>query len=376
MENQKTKRGGQRKQTKRSGNFREKKAEDFHASRDIYIREQLFVGCSNSEGALPSVGEVVAKEAIAMPISTRGVGTASIHMAKTVSKLTPAIEVDVRSVYRAGLGLVEARLARQQGMFNRPNSLAGDSLDVDVSNPLIHTIRHIPMVPEPFFRLVNCIGILKHQGDIYLPVLPKELYVRNAFTPRCHTVLLSNLRRTVEVLSDPRTPRLIREEFYNNSPIPGARWEGRRLANPDAIIPPDYDNVAFKRDLDHLNDLAIYLERNLPKMAGGPVDLSSPGNQAQLLSSDLEHLKVPDYTQETLMQYIRGAEIQGNVTAFWSQAEVEGPFRILGALCLLGETPTYLTECFPLYLRRMRECSQYRYKIDTASVTKCIYSVH
>ncbi|KAJ8728992.1 hypothetical protein PYW07_006688 [Mythimna separata] len=51
-------------------------------------------------------------------------------------------------------------------------------------------------------------------------------------------------------------------------------------------------------------------------------------------------------------------------------------FRILGALWLLGETPEYLTECFPLYLRRMPESCQFRFKIDTAGFTKCIYSIH
>lgn len=64
------------KETKRSGNFREKKGQEFQASRDIYIREQLFLGCSNAEGALPSVGEVGAREAIPLPITTRGVALA------------------------------------------------------------------------------------------------------------------------------------------------------------------------------------------------------------------------------------------------------------------------------------------------------------
>lgn len=111
-------------------------------------------------------------------------------------------------------------------------------------------------------------------------------------------------------------------------------------------------------------------------MAGGSVDLMTPGNQAQLLSNSAENLRVADLTQDDFMQYTRRVEIQGNITNFWSQAEVEGPYRILGALCLLGETPEYLADCYPLFLRRMDESSNFRYKIDTAGVTKCIYSIH
>lgn len=201
------------KETKRSGNFREKKGLEFQASRDIYIREQLFLGCSNAEGALPSVGEVVAREAIPLPITTRGVGTGAVHLAKTVSKLTPTVDMDVRSIYRAGLGLVEARLARQQGLFTRTKPLSHYSQDFTVANPLIQTIRRIPMVPEPFYRLVNCIGVLKHQGDTYLPVLAKEKQANGRYVPLCTNVTLSNLRKTVVALSDPVTPRVAREDF-------------------------------------------------------------------------------------------------------------------------------------------------------------------
>lgn len=155
--------GGETRETKRSGNFRIKKGEEFHASRDIFIREQLFLGCSNATGALPSIGEVTAREAIPLPISTRGVGTGSVYLAKTVSKLTPAIDVDVRAIYRAGLGLAEARMSRQQGLFTKTNPLSGYSKDLDVSNPLIHTVRHIPIVPEPFFLHIEGISIYKLQ---------------------------------------------------------------------------------------------------------------------------------------------------------------------------------------------------------------------
>ncbi|KAJ8729027.1 hypothetical protein PYW07_006723 [Mythimna separata] len=188
-------------------------------------REQLFLGCSNTEGSLPSIGEVVAWEAIPMPISTRGVGTGTVHLAKSVTKLTPAVEVDVRSIYRPGLGLVEARVARQQGLFNKPNPLSHYSHDLEVSNLFIQTILYIPMVPEPFFRLVNCIGVLRHQGDVYLPVLPKEKYIQGSFMPNCSRVTLSNLRKTVVAMADPRTPRVVRDDFYRNSPKPGARWK-------------------------------------------------------------------------------------------------------------------------------------------------------
>lgn len=201
------------KETKRSGNFREKKGMEFQASRAIFIREQLFLGCSNAEVALPSVGEVVAREAIPLPVTTRGVGTGAVHLAKTVSKLTPTVDVDVRSIYRAGLGLVEARLARQQGMFTRTNPLSHYSKDVDVANSLIHTVRHIPMVPEPFYRLVNCIGVVKHQGDTYLPFLAKDKIANGRYVPVSTNVVLSNLRRTVVALSDPGTPRVAREDF-------------------------------------------------------------------------------------------------------------------------------------------------------------------
>ncbi|KAG7309400.1 hypothetical protein JYU34_005367 [Plutella xylostella] len=124
------------------------------------------------------------------------------------------------------------------------------------------------------------------------------------YAPSPLTVILSNLRRTVVALSNPATPRAVQEEFYNNSTIPGARWVGRVLENPDDIIHADYSNVSFKRDLDHLNDIAVYLERNLPKMAGGSVDLMTPGNQTQCLSNEMENLRVSNYTQRNLKEYV------------------------------------------------------------------------
>lgn len=112
-------------------------------------------------------------------------------------------------------------------------------------------------------------------------------------------------------------------------------------------------------------------------MAGGPIDLMSPGNQAQLLSNEISDLRVPHQADEdSLMQYTRRAEVEGNIVEFWSQHEVEGPYRILSALCLLGEHPVYLADCFPLYLRRMDESNNIRYKLDIAGVAKCIYSIH
>lgn len=100
------------------------------------------------------------------------------------------------------------------------------------------------MVPVGVKRIIDAIGIVTHDEKLYLPIVAK---CKNAdgMIPRPENLVLSNLRETVELVSNANTPLVWRQRFENNCPIPGAIWANHLLVNGDEIIPADYDEESY-----------------------------------------------------------------------------------------------------------------------------------
>lgn len=81
-----------------------------------------------------------------------------------------------------------------------------------------------PLPGMPCYRtFVNSVGIYNDTTETIFTSMPSDYRSRGIFIPLPENIRISNLRATVESLSDPETPVATRAYFENHNPIPGTR---------------------------------------------------------------------------------------------------------------------------------------------------------
>lgn len=121
----------------------------------------------------------------------------------------------------------------------------------------------ITIAPEPLRKIIDAVGILKYNEQVYIPAVAANVFNRNGnFVPRPESVLLTNLHQIVVTLADPETPAAYRQRFADNNPIPGAVFdENNVLLNPNEIIPDNYNvNVDLRNDITTLGPMMVQLK--------------------------------------------------------------------------------------------------------------------
>ncbi|KOB68988.1 Uncharacterized protein OBRU01_16414 [Operophtera brumata] len=270
------------------------------------IRSKLFAGVSNASGAMGHLGSTSVHQAIPIPVTSRGIGFATCAFARALAGYRGFDSPTVHSLYRAFLGIFEAKMRQTKLKFPAVNTQYPHCQEFHHSPEWIAVLNTATVLPEPLYSIICNVGVLKFGDDIYLPVMSKDWTdAHGLFVPAPHTVTLSNLRRTVTSLSSGATPRAVRDEFLNLNPIPGCRWNGRLLANPDEIIPANYGSDDLFSDIAAMTNLLPFVEKHLPKMVGGLVDYDSPGTNALLLSNDSMDLRCPPMTG-AVGDYVKG----------------------------------------------------------------------
>lgn len=89
-------------------------------------------------------------------------------------------------------------------------------------------------MPEPIAKLINSIGIYKDVDHEYFCILAPNYYRNQVMAPNPESIILSNLRATVEGLSNVNVPQHLRLYFRNRCPFPGAIWNADSiLQNPE-----------------------------------------------------------------------------------------------------------------------------------------------
>ncbi|CAG5011721.1 unnamed protein product [Parnassius apollo] len=312
---------------------------------------------------------------LTLSITTRGIGMSICHMAYDISAAYgDVIRVpNIYSQYRVYLGILESKLQHiKRGIRVLPR-LTDYTYNYAVACDAVNITR----VPEPIRKIVNSIGYIEHDKKVYVPAVAREVLDQyERLVPRAETVLLSNLRRTVVALANPDTPQISRETFHNNNPIPGAIWTDHVLQNPDEIIPADYDlKDKFQHDNSVIMPWLYSLQKHVPKMVGGLVDLSPIGRLSLFVSNGMENLKVPDRRAgEDLNTYYRRCILEGNIRNYNALCPLEPANLIEGQLNLLGEYPDPVDLRYPIYCMRNPPVSVVEVTSDYKGICQIMYA--
>ncbi|XP_061727971.1 uncharacterized protein LOC133533056 [Cydia pomonella] len=289
---------------------------------------------------------------LTLSVTTRGIGMSICHLVYAASSYKAIPMPDIYALYRLCLGLLEVKLS--QDMYTPAH--VTDTYRY-LSNADLNHIAQSVWVPKQIQCLINAVGKMQHEGITYVPAVAKDVTDDAGAVPRPENLLLSNLRRAVELLSGPATLVQHRKYFYEHNPIPGALWDNEKylLLNADQIIPADYETnlvTNFKRDCEaiqpYLKSLCRY-SIQMPGFACGGVDLKSNGKKFLLISNQIGKvwrsnqtgkLKVPDRgTNEDLGTYCKKCHPEGDIASYYALSKLSGYEVLLGTTSLLGERP-------------------------------------
>lgn len=315
-----------------------------------------------------------------LSVTSRGVGIGTTHLTYVAKQYDERIRVpSIHAQYRAYLALFEAKLMNVVEHYPLvPRFSEHINAHVGLNAEFLRIIKTFSFVPTPIKKIIDAIGILKHEDKVYLPVMAASPTDANGvIRPRPESTCFSNLRETVVALSNPQTSVNVRRRYHENSAIPGAVWENHVLMNPNEIIPEDYNfEEGLRNDIMIIMPYLSRLQKHAPKMVGGPLDNKPTGNNSLLLSSEMENLKCPDLRAgEPLDDYYDRCIIEGNITRYTSDHKLTAAEKIEGQINLLGEQPTLQNLMKPIYSLRDGDSHGYYLPADFKSVCQIAYAL-
>ncbi|XP_026474001.1 uncharacterized protein LOC113377792 [Ctenocephalides felis] len=315
-----------------------------------------------------------------LSVTSRGIGVGTTHLTYVAKQYDENIRVpNIYAQFRAYLALFEAKLMNVVEHFPIVPRFA-DHINTHrgLNAEFLRTIiRSFSFVPTPIKRIIDAIGILKHEDKIYLPVMAASPTTeQGVIRPRPESTCFSNLRDTVVALSDPQTSLNVRTCYHENCAIPGAIWANNLLMNADEIIPADYNfEEGLRNDIMLILPYLNRLKKHAPKMVGGPLDAKMVGRNSLLLSNEMENLKCPDRNAgEDLDAYYDRCIIEGNITKYTSDCKLTAAEKIDGQINLLGEQPTLQNLMKPIYILRDSDAHAYYLPADFKSVCQIDYA--
>lgn len=294
---------------------------------------------------------------LTLSVTTRGIG---FHLSRFVFlcgyNRTP--KLNIYATYRAFLGLFEIKL-KPNWLCTRIKPSETYRSSFVRTNPNL-TSPIVISVPEQIKRIINAVGnITIGQRTFVMAVAKERLHENGKLIPEPQNLLISNLRRTVEALSDPETPLQRREHFEQNCPIPGAVWDNHLLANADEIIPPNYSADDLEVDIlawvECASDLKGRVEPAIAELTLNDGD--APGKRSAFMTVTMEHpMRVkPREVGQELAKYVPSFRPQCWLKArsfVWLTPEE----TLEGRMLLLGEWSKGETR--PIYaLRNPVVCS-------------------
>lgn len=329
---------GKQRRDNRPQEFRQSIGAKVVAQYSAMGKQQLFSGVHDIHRYLNAITIQVVENAVEFPISTRAIGFSLQQAYLHICSRVPNIQAlcSVHSIYRVALLQFSLRLA-QVAKHRVMNVLQSGNhsypiLDYEIAQ-LIHSI---PQQLSPVAGIINSVGQINLQSCSYYPYLPTS----NILNP--FIVSFSNLREMVVRLSNRDYPQVERQEFYFNNPIPGAVWETPQpddgpvapigqnpiLANPDAIIPPEYGVDQISQDIAAVRTLFAYIASKLPQFCAR-VTIDEKGSPGQLVST---------VAVQRGIRIDGMAPVTGNCSAFYASVPMSDVYFALGCLTLLGET--------------------------------------
>lgn len=364
----------------RSQNFREKAGNAARADLQKELDRPLFFGFAIDINA-PTVQMVqVVDQAKVLPISTRGIGFYSqslfIKLHQTLKNIP---QCSVYELYRLSLAQLELKLIKSVRSQSQPYPTNNDQyykpmLDLEFRE----SIEGMSVNFGPIAAIINAIGSFVYGETTYYPRLP----VMEELIPQPQLIVLSNLRRVVNLLSNRATPHNSRLYFYNVSPLPGAIWgpdpirrAGQRrrvddqhhpdfplLMNPEDFMPQEYDIQDLDQDINRVKNFINFCSRKSIKYVenGSAIsyDSKAAGLKTMLVTNYIHELRNPEAVmdREGHINYAEMSLPVGGLCQYWSDVKIDNITAFLGALHVLGEIPVHQAPFETYGVRALEHC--------------------
>ena len=300
----------------RMDNLRRDKGRQSEIELSKALQNKLYPGVKNEQSAADRLEVISTFKAIVLCITTRTIGFGTISTFLTIYDLHNVPQRgDIYQFYRVSLALFEFKIQFCQRGVQMITENLDDYEQLHNSADFMQVCKTKPIMPDPITRPINAIGNIKIYDRQYYPRFAANRTNDNGdFIPQSEKVTFSNLRRTVVALSNPETPLEVRRRFYNNNPLPGAKWNNFILLNPNDIMPDNYDVQHLSDDMDDIQPKIDFLARKMPKYFTEPINYELEGKKAILSSNKQNGMRVRDRgAAEELPDYYRRMRIDGDI---------------------------------------------------------------
>lgn len=331
------------------------------------LYEKLLFGYSNYFDVLSSMRISVVSRVIHLPISTRAIGFITRFLVRKFACLGIIENIDPHALccamYRIHLIMYEIKLINSKKRAEYRNSPVGEFEEFYIDGEIRSIIYQLGAGFAPLINLLSSIGILQGFNTVFVPRHP--VASTHAGIPQIDPSLItySNLRNTVESLSNVATNRDVRMWFYERNPIPGARWSQRNdrrrqadgapapnpdfplLLNADEIMPPIYQAAQIRADVNLIQTSIELVGRKYQKYSSNEnLEYKSPGNNSMLVCNEQTGIRCADlsWRQENevwVTNYSAVPALTSTSTLYWTIDKLSEADVYAGILHLLGELP-------------------------------------
>lgn len=123
-------------------------------------------------------------------------------------------------------------------------------------------LQTVNQVPLPFYNIICSLG--KIEATIVWNAFPVVEDPQTAEQAACY-LYPSNIRATLNVMSNGETPLVMRQGFRALNPVPGVRWIDDVIANVEDIWPENYGPELLLQDTRAYSNLLTRAGNRLPK---------------------------------------------------------------------------------------------------------------
>lgn len=335
---------------RRMEEFRRRKGKEVQAEFHANIMKQYSL-----DTILKDFLEEPSESVVPVNITTRGIGLLlQDHWTHLESQNIVADEnrqVTIGTAYRLSLGQMQAKISSCSPSKTFPPE---DADQYDTERIPLEELQHLKEFDTNLGLVasaINQLGNVEASGCHYFPVLTEpplsevSMEVDDGaensiyLIPDPFNVNYTNLRATVDSLSNRRVPQDLRHYFRRNNPLPGAIWNAEHiLQNPEFFVPDDYNADVLAADIVRYRGF-LSLVANKNRSWVQEVTMGSIGSPSMLTSTKAIDGKIRLETDRPSIKIVEPAR-----TEFYEfYAPRSNMTSMLGALYLLGEFPPHRT---------------------------------
>lgn len=203
------------------------------------------------ERAIESLKVTVQPLAVPLPAASRGVGFAAVaeysRMISAWDRATIHELCTIHQYYRVELSLFYFKLFLARYAQNERES-------VPMSQPFLfdedwrQILQTVNQVPIPFYNIICSLG--KVEGSVIWNAFPVVENPQTAEQAACY-LNPSNIRATLDIMSNVDTPLVMRQGFRALNPVPGVRWIDDVIVNIEEIWPENYGPDLLLQDISN-----------------------------------------------------------------------------------------------------------------------------